>query len=143
MIVLDANLLIYAYDIQAAQHSPAREWLETKFSESETIALPWEAVTAFLRITTQGGPLKAPFTMQHAIGIVESWLQQPQVLFLFPNGTTWIALKRLLLESNVSGRSVTDAQFAAAAVAQNAALYSGDYGFKRFRNLDWKNPLAV
>jgi toxin-antitoxin system PIN domain toxin len=143
MIVLDANLLIYAYNTQADQHSAARSWLEARLSEPEPVALPWEAVTAFLRITTQGGPLKAPITMQQAIAIVDSWLEQPQVFLLYPDRATWAELRHLLLKADVSGRGVTDAQFAAATIAHDGTLYSADADFKRFSNLRRLNPLKA
>ncbi len=54
MILLDANLLIYAYDSLATEHSKARSWLERRFSGTEDIGLSWVTVLAFLRIATSG-----------------------------------------------------------------------------------------
>ena len=52
MIVLDANILIYAYDSGSSQHTKARAWVEQTFSGLESVGLPWQTVSAFLRVMT-------------------------------------------------------------------------------------------
>jgi uncharacterized protein len=59
VILVDANLLFYAYDSSSAQHEPARKWLETTLSEPEPSAFPWMTILAFLRISTNAHALKA------------------------------------------------------------------------------------
>jgi predicted nucleic acid-binding protein len=49
VIVLDANILLYAYDVSSEHHSKARAWIEQIFSSGVPIGLPWQAVAAFLR----------------------------------------------------------------------------------------------
>jgi len=52
VIVLDANLLIYSYNRGSAHHRKARVWLERTFSGIEMVGLPWQTVSAFLRVMT-------------------------------------------------------------------------------------------
>jgi len=52
LIVLDANLLLYAYNSSAPNHARARQCIETVFSGTEAIGLPWQTISAFLRIIT-------------------------------------------------------------------------------------------
>ena len=52
MIVIDANLLLYAYDPASPHHERARNWIEETFSGDEAIGIPWLSVAAFLRIAT-------------------------------------------------------------------------------------------
>ena len=52
MTVIDANLLLYAYNADAPQQSAAAQWLTDLFESAETVALPWISVWAFLRIST-------------------------------------------------------------------------------------------
>jgi predicted nucleic acid-binding protein len=49
MIVLDANLLLYAYDRTSACHPKARRWIENIFSGDMLVGLPWQSVIAFWR----------------------------------------------------------------------------------------------
>ena len=52
MIVLDANLLLYAYNSSAPNHAQARRCIEDVFSGTEAVGLPWQTISAFLRIVT-------------------------------------------------------------------------------------------
>ena len=70
MLMLDANLLIYAYHAQQPQHPRARAWLEETFAGSEPIGLPWQTLLAFLRITTHARIFERPLSMARAQQIV-------------------------------------------------------------------------
>src|SRR5690348_11899130 len=52
VIVLDANILLYVCDGSSRQHIKARSWVERVFSNSTMVGLPWQTVTAVLRIMT-------------------------------------------------------------------------------------------
>ena len=53
MILVDANLLIYAVDADSHHHQRARRWLENTLSGTTRVGLPWLVLLAFLRITTE------------------------------------------------------------------------------------------
>ncbi len=142
MIVLDANLLLYAYDLDAQSYPAARDHLERIFSGVELIGLPMQSVSAFLRIATQRGPLRAPYSMREAIGFVEDWLALPHVRLLVPGDRYWLIFSRLLAESRITGRSVTDTEIAAVTIEYGGELHTNDHGFARFPGLRWRNPLA-
>ena len=40
MILVDANILIYAFDVDSPQHAPANAWLEGCLNASPRVALP-------------------------------------------------------------------------------------------------------
>ena len=52
MIVLDANILLYAYDEASDQHAKARAWVEEVLSGTDPVGLPWQTIMAFARIVT-------------------------------------------------------------------------------------------
>ena len=56
MILVDANLLIYAVNRDAPQHKAARMWFEQVLS----VGLPWLCLLALLRVTTRPGILVNP-----------------------------------------------------------------------------------
>ena len=60
MILVDANLLIYAVDSDAPHHARARRWLEDVLSSGEPVGLAWMVLLAFLRVTTRDGILVRP-----------------------------------------------------------------------------------
>jgi len=53
MILVDVNLLIYAYNDGAEQHAPAKQWLEDVFSSNNAVRISCSSIHAFLRLTTQ------------------------------------------------------------------------------------------
>src|SRR6185312_2800995 len=142
MIVLDANLLLYAYDVDSPRFTPARDYVQKAFSADQLIGIPIQCISAFLRISTQKGALRAPYSMGEAIGFVEEWLELPHVRLLVPGDRYWPIFSRLLAESRVSGRSVTDAEIAAVTMEYGGELQTNDRDFARFPGLRWRNPLA-
>jgi predicted nucleic acid-binding protein len=40
MILIDANILLYAYDANSSRHAAARKWLQEAFSKGEPVRLP-------------------------------------------------------------------------------------------------------
>ena len=141
MILVDANLLIYAYDSASAHHELARGWLETTFSGSEQIGLTWMAVLAFLRITTSPRPLDHPFSIAEAVEIVTGWLERPTVALVHPGERHWEILRNLLEEGQARGPLVMDAHLAALAIEHGATLATTDKDFTRFPGLRMVNPL--
>jgi len=141
MIVLDANILLYAYDTEAPQHSAARKYLEQIFSGRDPIGIPSHSVAAFLRIMTHSG-LRSRFSLKEAIETVDEWFLLPQVRLLVPGERHWALLKRTLLEGHAAGRLVTDAEIAAITIEFGGELQTNDRDFTRFPGLRWKNPLA-
>ncbi|MDW5265693.1 MULTISPECIES: TA system VapC family ribonuclease toxin [Acidobacteriaceae] len=142
MIVLDANILLYAYDAESAQHRPARTYLEEIFSASDPVGLPLQSISAFLRIMTQQGLRSGCFTLHEAVEIVEEWLNLPQVRLLIPGERHWSIFQRMLIEGHASGRLVTDAQIAATTMEFGGELQTNDRDFARFPGLRWNNPLV-
>jgi predicted nucleic acid-binding protein len=41
MILVDANLLLYAYDAGSPQHEAARSWWEERLSQPQLVRLAW------------------------------------------------------------------------------------------------------
>ncbi len=143
MILVDANLLIYAVDKDAPLHSVARSWWEATLSGTETVGLSWIVLLAFLRLTTRPNVFPKPLRIEVAFKIVDSWLAQPSVTLVHPGPRHAQLLRDLLLPSGAGGNLTSDAHLAALALAHGAELCSSDYDFARFRLLKWRNPLEV
>lgn len=142
MILVDANVLLYAEDSLSESHELARRWWDERLSGSETVCLCWPVVNAFIRITTNMRLHARPLTLAEAIGRVQSWFDQPCLRMLQPSDHHWPIFQRMLREGKANGNLASDAHLAALAVEHNCVLYSCDADFGRFRGLKWKNPLA-
>jgi len=142
MILLDVNLLLYAYDSSSKNHSKAKNWWESKLSQAQPVALPWTTILAFLRIVTNPRILTSPLDIAEASEIVQSWLERPMVFIPAPTEQHWIILKKLLIESQSPANHVPDAHLAALAIEHGALLCSSDRDFLRYNELRWENPMA-
>jgi toxin-antitoxin system PIN domain toxin len=142
VIVLDVNLLIYAYNKNSQEHAKARHWIEQLFSSSESVGLPWQTISAFLRITTHPNLKDLRITVEQSSKIVDRWLEQPNVRILIPGEGHWALFRRMLLEGQASGGLVTDAHLAALTMEYGGVLHTMDRDFSRFPGLRWINPLS-
>lgn len=142
MILLDANLLIYAVNASLPQHAVARAWLEETLSGNEAVGMPWVSLLAFLRITTRDDIFAHPLTPEQAVGYVDEWLQQPFVRPVVAGDKHWAVLRNLLEVSGLAANLTTDAHLAALALENGATVYSADNDFKRFAGVHHVNPLA-
>jgi toxin-antitoxin system PIN domain toxin len=138
--LLDANILLYAYDSDSAHHAACRSWLEAAFKSDEIVALPWQTLLAFVRITTNPRATKKPLQIADACNIVSSWLDQVNVSVIGAGERFWELLKHQMLEAQVTGPLVTDAALAALALEHGATLCSVDRDFRRFRGLKLIDP---
>lgn len=142
MIVLDANLLLYAYDSAAPNHVTARHWIEKTFSEAEPVGMPWQTVSAFLRIMTNSRLPGVRFTAEEGARIVDGWMEQPCVRAIAPGEDHWTLFRHMLVEGQAPASLVMDAHLAAVTVEFGGVLHTTDRDFARFPGLRWKNPLA-
>lgn len=141
MILVDANLLIYAVNADLPRHPAARRWLEAALSGSQSVGLPWVSVLAFLRLTTSPRLFERPLTPEQAGSYVEEWLSLPQVIAVAPGAGHWPILRKLLSQVGTAGNLTTDAHIAALALEHGYTVYSADNDFKRFAGLHHVNPL--
>lgn len=141
MTVVDANLLLYAYNADAPQHNAAARWLADLFDSGEVIALPWVTLWAFLRICTNPRIWTNPLPSREAFSIVGEWLGHPDVVQLQPGARHREILQRLVVECHAIGPLLPDAVLAALAMEHGALLASTDRDFARFEGLRWVDPL--
>lgn len=141
MIVLDVNILLYAYDAFSPKHREASHCIEEVFSSPELVGIPWSTVAAFLRIVTNPRLFEKSRSVEEAIKAVETWLGRSNVRLLAPGDQHWTHLRRMLLDGQARGPLVSDAQLAAITIEYGGELYTTDRDFARFPGLRWKNPL--
>jgi hypothetical protein len=142
VILVDANLLLYAYQPRAPQHEKSRTWLEGVLSGPELVRFTWLTLWAFLRIATSSRVFEKPLTVQEAETIVSAWLAQPNTGIVEPGERHWEILRDLMRDGQTVGPLVMDAVLAAVALEHGATLCSTDRDFSRFPGLKWLNPLT-
>ncbi len=142
MILLDANLLIYAVNADAPLNRKAKPWLASALSGQETVGFPWSVLLAFLRLTTRPGLFERPLPIDTAFDLVASWLDQPSATIVHPGPRHLQLVRELLRPLGTGGNLTSDAHLAALAIEHRAELCSSDTDFARFNGLKWRNPLS-
>jgi toxin-antitoxin system PIN domain toxin len=142
MILVDANILIYAVNSDAPLHLRAKSWFEATLSGPNTVGLSWTVLLAFLRLTTRAGIFERPLSVKAAFDLVDAWLAQPSVVIVDPTAQHLRVLRDLLMPLGTAGNLTSDAHLAALAIEHGAELCSSDTDFNRFPRLHWRNPLV-
>jgi hypothetical protein len=141
LILVDVNLLLYAEDNQSPFHARARKWWDAQLSGASPVCLSWAVLSAFLRIATNRRIFERPLSLDEAVGLVQSWLDQPCVRVVGPTERHWQFFREMLASGKAAGNLVADAHLAALAVEHGCELNSTDADFARFPKLTWRNPL--
>lgn len=141
MILIDAGILLYAYDLESPWHPIARAWLEEAFGTVPIVRLAAATVTAFLGVVTDGRLSRNPKPIAQATHIVDGWLERENVAILEPGAQYWPVLRTLLHESRIAGGRLAEAHLAALAIEHGATFYTNDRDFRRFPKLDVWFPL--
>ena len=143
MTLIDANLLLFAYNPRAPEHAASRVWLEATLAGPGLVRFAWLTLWAFLRISTNPRVFEHPLTMTEAEEIVSSWLAQPVAGIVEPGERHWEILKMLTRDGRTKGPLVMDAALAALAIEHGATLYTTDRDFARFEGLKRVDPLQA
>ena len=143
MILVDVNLVLYAYDVSSPVHEPAKRWLAEILSGSEPVGFPWATVLGFLRIATNPKVFGTPYSIVEAVTIVDAWFSHPAVKILHESDRHWAVLRELLIETNATHKLVPDAHLAALSIEHSTTIMTRDEkDFSRFRGIRFANPLA-
>jgi toxin-antitoxin system PIN domain toxin len=142
VILVDANILVYAQINSLSQHEATRAWLDRQLNGTARVGLPWSCVLAYLRISTNPRIFGRPVPIVDAWRQVLDWLALDVVWIPQPTERHTEFLGQLLALPGVSGNLVQDAHLAALAMEHGLMLCSADGDFARFPGLRWLNPLA-
>jgi uncharacterized protein len=142
LILVDANILLYAEDSLHPFHQKASTWWDFRLSGNENVCLCWTVLSAFIRIGTNPRIFENPLSLDQAIYRVQSWLDQPNTRIVRPTERHWPVFQQLLLGGQALANLVTDAHLAALAIEHGCELVSTDSDFARFPELKWRNPLS-
>ena len=141
-MLVDANILLYAVDETSPFHVRARTWLEAALSGPRRVGLPWQSLTAFVRIATNPRALVAPLSAAEAWEFVDGWLDAPTAWIPVPSIGHREILGGLITQLDVRGNLVADAVLAALCVEHGLTMISADSDFARFPEVNWVNPVV-
>ena len=142
MLLIDVNVLLFAYRTETEGHAAYRSWLERTLRSSAQVGLSDLVLSAVVRIVTHPGIYREPTSLEAALQYVE-WLRaQPRVIPVAPGLRHWQIFTSLCRDTAVRGNVVTDAYFAALAIETGGEWITADRDYARFPGLRWRHPLA-
>jgi uncharacterized protein len=143
VILVDANLLVYAHVSGLPQHEAARAWLDGRLNGGSPVGLPWPSLLAFVRLVSNPRIFERPKSVANAWTQVEDWLGCPTAWVPVPTERHREVLGSMLRGHGLRADLVPDAHLAALAMEHGLTLCSTDGDFARFPGLRWENPLAT
>jgi toxin-antitoxin system PIN domain toxin len=141
MILLDANLLVYAHVTSLSQHHAARSWLDSRLNGPTPVGLPWPTLLSFVRLVSNPRIFEHPQPISKAWKQVDDWLTCPVAWIPQPTERHREILGSFLTDALGRSNLVPDAHLAALAIEHGLTLCSTDRDFARFPNLRWEDPL--
>jgi hypothetical protein len=132
VIVLDANVLVYAYDSTSDRHAGVRAWLERILNGDEAVGLPLVSALAFIRIVTNPAVMDQPMPPVDAVEVIASIVSRRAVTVLEPTERHWEVLAQLVATGKAKGPLVMDAHIAALALERGGRVATTDRDFVRF-----------
>jgi toxin-antitoxin system PIN domain toxin len=142
MLMLDVNVLVYAFRADAARHTEYRHWLDRLRRGAEPFAVAAMVLSSFLRIVTHPRIFREPDTLADALAFVAELRSGETYTEAAPAVRHWDIFTALCRTANARGNLVADAYLAALAIESGSTWVTTDRDFARFSGLRWRHPLG-
>jgi toxin-antitoxin system PIN domain toxin len=141
MLIVDVNILVYAFRADSPRHAEHKAWLEKKLTEPESVGVSELALSGLVRIVTNGRIYREPESPEVALAFCQAVLDAPAAVALRPGAQHWPIFAELCHATHAKGNVVPDAYHAALAIENRATWVTTDRGFARFPGLRWQPAL--
>jgi toxin-antitoxin system PIN domain toxin len=141
VILIDVNVLVYAFDSGSIDHDRYRTWLELALAADEPVGLSDLVLSAFIRIVTHPRILVRPASIETAFRFANQVRGASAAVVVSPGDRRWSVFERLCRAAGARGNLTTDAFHAALAIEAGAEFITTDRDFSRFPGLRWRHPL--
>ncbi len=141
MVLVDANVLVYAHRGECARHAEFRGWLENLINGAEAFGIAPDLLASFVRIVTHPRIFSPPTPLDSALAFCAAVLRSDSCVVVRPGARHWQIFTDLCRSADVKGNLVADAYLAALAVESGSDLVTTDRDLSRFPGLRWHPPL--
>ncbi len=143
MFLMDVNVLVYAHREDTPDHLMYREWLESIINGNAAFAYSELVLSGFLRVVTHPRVFEIPSALSSAVRFVTQIREANQAVCLAPGPMHWKIFLECLEQIDAKGNDIPDAYHAALAMEWGCEWVTTDKGFKRFKGLKNRHPLAL
>ncbi|HUY85827.1 MAG TPA: type II toxin-antitoxin system VapC family toxin [Acidimicrobiales bacterium] len=142
MILIDVNVLIYAYNAESPRHGEFRSWLSGVLDGDDPYGYSDLVLSGFVRLVTHPRVFDPPSELAPALEFAELNRSSPNAVRITPGDRHWDIFSRLCKASYARGNFVADAYHASLAIESGSEWITTDRGFARFGGLRWRHPLG-
>jgi toxin-antitoxin system PIN domain toxin len=142
VILLDVNVLVYAFRDASPDHAAYKGWLEAAIELDEPFGVSELVLSGFLRVVTHPRVFDPPAPVTDALAFAEALRSQPTAVTVAPGAHHWAIFDRLCRSAGAKGNLIADAYLAAVAIEAGCEFITTDRDFSRFPGLRWRHPLA-
>lgn len=143
MFLMDVNALVYAHREDTPKHNAYREWLESIINGNIAYGYSELVLSGFLRVVTHPRVFEVPSPLSSAIRFVSQIKAARHAVRLTPGPMHWKIFLQCIEQIDAKGNDIPDAYHAALAMEWNCIWVTTDQGFKRFKGLKVRHPLAL
>lgn len=143
MFLMDVNALVYAHREDTPEHDAYRQWLESIINGNAAYGYSELVLSGFLRVVTHPRVFEIPSPLSSAIRFVSQIKAARHAVRLTPGSMHWKIFLQCIEQIDVKGNDIPDAYHAALAMEWNCIWVTTDQGFKRFKGLKVRHPLAL
>lgn len=141
-LLIDTNLLVYAFRPERPEHPLTRDWLVELMRGPRPIALTSSALAGFVRVVTHRRIFGDPAGAVESLDFVRALREAPPAIAVEPGDRYPALFDGLCRSLDLQGDETPDAHLAALAMEHGAELATHDRGFDRFPGLRVLDPLA-
>jgi toxin-antitoxin system PIN domain toxin len=141
LILIDANILIYAFRKDTDYHEEYRAWLEEALRRESVVGISEIVLSSVVRIATHPHIFARPSTLREVFQFSDYIRSCSNVVSVVPGKAHWSIFQHLCRSVKARGNIITDAYLAALAIEKGAEWITGDRDFSRFPGLKWRVPI--
>ena len=142
---IDANILVYAYNLDSPFNLRASVFLEEDVLTGNIKAcLPYQSLYEFYAIMTDPGRVENPVQPEKAKEIIETYLRARNIPKIYPHKSNLRNVLDLISKYNVAKQEIFDAVLVATLLDNgvNGIITKNTKHFDRFEFLKVLNPLS-
>ena len=143
MVLMDVNALVYAHREDTPEHLAYRQWLESVINGDAAYGYSELVLSGFLRVVTHPRVFEMPSSLSSAVRFVTQIREAHHAVCLAPGPMHWTIFLQCIEQIDAKGNDIPDAYHAALAMEWNCEWVTTDKGFKRFKGLKVRHPLAL
>jgi toxin-antitoxin system PIN domain toxin len=140
MTLADVDVLIHAFRSDSSDHLRCRRWLQKCVDGDSSFGVSPQVLSGVIRITTHPRVFVQPSSTEEVLTFCNTLMAMPHVVHITPAERHWGVFVELCRKTDIRGRLVPDAWYAALAIESGCEWVTLDRDYARFPGLKWSLP---